>query len=87
MGRVATRPAAHIHALSLYLVWYNFCRIHKTLRVTPAMAADLSHTAHDVIGLIGARDGGPKNRPCKKREIVAWHLGPLIEFADSGGLF
>ena len=29
----------HIHMLSLYFVHYNFCRIHKTLRVTPAMQA------------------------------------------------
>ena len=25
--------------LSLYFVWYNFCRVHQTLRVTPAMEA------------------------------------------------
>ena len=26
-------------ALALYFAWYNFCRIHGSLRVTPAMAA------------------------------------------------
>lgn len=26
-------------ALGLYFAWYNFCRIHSTLRVTPAMEA------------------------------------------------
>jgi hypothetical protein len=31
---------SHVDALALYFVFYNFCRIHKTLRVTPAMAAD-----------------------------------------------
>ena len=29
----------HCHAVALYSVWYNFCRVHKTLGVTPAMAA------------------------------------------------
>jgi hypothetical protein len=25
----------HCHALALYFFWYNFCRVHKTLGVTP----------------------------------------------------
>lgn len=29
----------HIHALALYFAFYNFCRIHKSLPGTPAMAA------------------------------------------------
>ena len=48
----------HIHALSLYFVYYNFCRIHKTLKVTPAMEAGLTDTLHDIsfiVGLIDAR--------------------------------
>jgi IS1 family transposase len=32
----------HEHALALYFMFYNFCRIHQTLRVTPAMAAGIS---------------------------------------------
>ena len=32
----------HIHALALYFVFYNFCRIHKTLRSHPAMAAGVT---------------------------------------------
>jgi hypothetical protein len=32
----------HIHHLSLYYMYYNFCRIHKTLRVTPAMEAGIT---------------------------------------------
>jgi hypothetical protein len=29
-------------ALALHFAWYNFCRIHMTLRVTPAMASGLT---------------------------------------------
>ncbi len=29
-------------AVSLYFAWYNFCRVHQTLRVTPAMEAGLT---------------------------------------------
>lgn len=32
----------HMHAISLYFMHYNFCRVHKTLRVTPAMEAGLT---------------------------------------------
>ena len=32
----------HIHMVALYAVFYNFTKIHKTLRVTPAMAAGLT---------------------------------------------
>jgi IS1 family transposase len=30
------------HALALHFMYYNFCRIHQTLRVTPAMAAGVT---------------------------------------------
>jgi IS1 family transposase len=32
----------HAHALAIHYMHYNFCRIHKTLRVTPAMEAGLT---------------------------------------------
>ena len=32
----------HIAAVSLYFMYYNFCRVHQTLRVTPAMEAGIS---------------------------------------------
>lgn len=32
----------HAHAVALHMMHYNFVRIHKTLRVTPAMAAGVS---------------------------------------------
>jgi IS1 family transposase len=30
------------HAVALHYLWYNFARVHKTLRVTPAMEAGIS---------------------------------------------
>ena len=32
----------HIHAVSLYFMYYNFSRIHSTLRVTPSMQAGVA---------------------------------------------
>ena len=46
----------HCHALALYFVWYNWCRVHKTLGVTPAQAAGLADRTYGmdwVVGLIG----------------------------------
>ena len=46
----------HMHMVALYTVWYNFIRIHKTLRVTPAMAAGLSDTLWDMEDLVRIMD-------------------------------
>ncbi|NGO54509.1 DDE-type integrase/transposase/recombinase [Allomesorhizobium camelthorni] len=35
----------HVHIVALFTVWYNFIRIHKTLKMTPSMAAGVSATA------------------------------------------
>ncbi len=32
----------HCHAVAIYHSYYNFCRVHQTLRVTPAMEAGLT---------------------------------------------
>jgi IS1 family transposase len=49
----------HCHALALYFMFYNFCRIHKTLKVAPAMAAGVTDklwNMEDIVALIDARD-------------------------------
>jgi IS1 family transposase len=33
----------HGHMLAIYYMYYNFCRIHQTLRVTPAMESGIAH--------------------------------------------
>ena len=46
----------HGHAVALYFMHYNYCRVHKTLRVTPAMEAGLTNHVWDIeelISLIG----------------------------------
>jgi hypothetical protein len=53
-------------------VFYNFCRVHKTLGATPAMAAGLIDRVMkmtDVVELIDAANPAPAVRgPYKKRE-------------------
>jgi hypothetical protein len=40
-------------ALSLHFAWYNFCRVHKSLRVTPAMEAGISSHVWSLAELLG----------------------------------
>ncbi len=39
-------------ALALHFAWYNFVRVHKTLRVTPAMAAGLTDRVWNLLDLL-----------------------------------
>ena len=62
----------HIHSCALYFLFYNFCRIHTTLRCTPAMEAGLTDRlweVEDIVDLIEADRPKPKKRgPYKKRK-------------------
>jgi IS1 family transposase len=43
------------HAVSLHFMYYNFCRVHQTLRVTPAMEAGITDhvwTIQDIVTLL-----------------------------------
>ncbi|HUW39059.1 MAG TPA: IS1 family transposase [Rhodocyclaceae bacterium] len=46
----------HMHAISLYFMFYNFCKIHKTLRVTPAMEAGITDHVWDLEEVIEMAD-------------------------------
>ena len=41
-------------ALALHFAYYNFCRIHKTLRCTPAMAAGITKSVWELQDLLAA---------------------------------
>ena len=38
----------HAHAVALHMMYYNFVRIHKTLKVTPAMAAGVTNKLWEI---------------------------------------
>ncbi|MDK3075955.1 IS1 family transposase [Sedimentitalea sp. JM2-8] len=62
----------HAYAVALHFMYYNFCRTHKSLRMTPAMAAGLSASpweVEDIVALIDAAEPAPKKRgPYKPRK-------------------
>ena len=43
----------HAHAMALHFFYYNFVRIHKTLKVTPAMAAGVTDRLWEVADMVG----------------------------------
>jgi IS1 family transposase len=55
----------HGHMVALHFMHYNFCRIHKTLRVTPALSAKVTDrlwSVEDIVDLLDAAEGEPKKR-------------------------
>jgi hypothetical protein len=60
----------HAYAIGLHFVFYNFCKVRKSLRVTPAMEAKLAikpMTIEDICNL--APIEAPKKRgPYKKNK-------------------
>lgn len=71
---VSKKVENHTYAVALHFVLYNFVRIHKTLCVTPAMAAGLTDRLweiSDIVALVEAQEvaEAPKQRgpykPCK----------------------
>jgi len=53
----------HIHSINLFYMWYNFARVHQTLRVTPAMEAGISShvwSVAEIVGLTATANGMQK---------------------------
>jgi hypothetical protein len=55
----------HAHAIALHYMYYNFVRIHKSLRCTPAMAAGVTNRLWDIEDIVNllpepvAKERGP----------------------------
>jgi hypothetical protein len=60
-----------MHMVALYTVWYNFVKMHKTLRMTPAMASSVSDklwSVADLAEMVDAKMPKPGKRgPYKKQ--------------------
>jgi IS1 family transposase len=51
----------HCYALALHYMYYNFIKIHKTLRVTPAMEAGLTSKLMEISDIVRLIDGQKPN--------------------------
>lgn len=61
----------HAYSVALFAMYYNFVKVHSTLRMSPAMAAGVSKTLWeigDIVKLVEAAETKPAKRgPYKKR--------------------
>jgi hypothetical protein len=64
---------SHAHAVALHMMYYNFVRIHKRLRVTSAMAAGVSDRLWDIADiarLVEDAEAAPGKRGPHKKVVA-----------------
>jgi hypothetical protein len=56
-----SKELSHLQAAcALHFAWYNFCRVHSSLRVTPAMEAGIAGHAWSIEEIVSLRDRNAK---------------------------
>lgn len=80
--------ANHRAAFSLWIAYYNFCRVHETLRQTPAMALGVTDHVWTIGELITAalepRDVPPLEPPMIVRERIEPKKAPTLRLIPGG---
>lgn len=60
----------HGYAIALHFVYYNFCKLHKSLSVTPAMQAGLTKRFMKIEDIVMLADiEAPKTRGSYKKRV------------------
>ena len=69
----------HAHAVALHCTFYNFVRIHKTLRCSPAMAAGLTDRLwemRDIVALIEQAEAATRAEEARSLQAARFEAGP-----------
>jgi hypothetical protein len=61
--------ANHAAAIALHYMHYNFCRIHQTLRVAPAMAAGITNRLWTIADIVAVLEQHEKDQ--KRKRLTA----------------
>lgn len=59
----------HAHSVALFAMYYNFVRIHKTLRTTPAMAASVTSRLWEIGDIIEVLEAWELTRHARHEDI------------------
>jgi hypothetical protein len=68
----------HACAVALHSMYYNFVRLHQTLKVSPAMAAGVTDRLWemvDIVDVIDAFEAKRKREPKVRFDIEEWRIG------------
>jgi IS1 family transposase len=60
----------HCHSLALYFVWYNWVRIHKAHKLTPAMAAGITDKLMEMKDIVALMDDAEMKATIQKRAAM-----------------
>lgn len=70
----------HAHAVAIHFMYYNFCRIHSSLRVTPAIQAGLANTVWSIDDLCNLMlSKKPVTSQKKENEMTLKALGQNLQ--------
>jgi hypothetical protein len=70
--------ANHACAVALHSMYYNFVRLHKTLKVSPAMAAGVTDRLWEMVGIVDVVDAFEAKRKREPKVILdvqPWRIG------------
>ena len=72
----------HVAAISLHFMYYNFVRIHQTLRITPAMAAGVTERVWEISDIVALLDD---HKQQLKAEADQRRIDSYSQFGDALG--
>ena len=88
MNAFSKKFESQVHMVAIWSVWYNFIRIHKSLRITPAMAANLAATVWTWETIVAKMDeiapkaGRPENYKKRSGSAKNWKLYATLNLAS-----
>jgi hypothetical protein len=77
------RAENHACAVALHAMYYNFVRLHQTLKVSPAMAAGVSDRLWemvDVVDVLDAFEAQRKREPKVIFNVEPWRIGEGYDY-------
>ena len=68
----------HRHSVALHYMFYNFCRIHQTLKVTPAMEAGITDHVWSLEEVCALLPKPTVSRSKVEKNLIAKALGEKV---------